>query len=121
MEDVEFAVVSLAGHAAETLELVAAQRVQALVAGGVLQTDGSTFGNMVIIAVTISVTISVRIIIIVIIAVTISVGIIIAVIFVVSPGQILSCRRTYSCNPSSYSGSGSGAPGSCSLRIDSPR
>lgn len=36
MEDVEFAVVSLAGHATETLELVAAQRVQALVAGGVL-------------------------------------------------------------------------------------
>ena len=87
MEDVEFAVISLAGHAAETLELVAAQSVQALVAGGVLQTDGSAFGDSVIIAVTISVRIIIIIIIpvpisvrIIIIAVTISVRVIIVVI-----------------------------------------
>ena len=43
MQDVEFAVVALAGDPAEPLELVPAQRVKPLVTGSVLQQQNVVF------------------------------------------------------------------------------
>ena len=132
VEDIQLALLPAAGHAPETLELVPAERVQPLVPSRVLHEprigrmwshdrDTSTFigpdrsrdldtglwldqiYHVTLILVSdwsrwITWPISWHFI-----------------------GRTWSCRKTYSCSPSSCSGSGSGAPGSCSWRSDNLR